>query len=348
MRVAIVGFGLIAEQGHVPAYKARDDINLTAVVDPVTARRAAALRKYSNIRVYETFSDLLEEYSDEIDIIDICLPNALHVENVKQALAANKHVLCEKPLVLNKTEYNELVQIASQRQCILYPCHNYKFAPSIVHAAYLINSGEIGEPLFASFNIFGVGFQSGVPQWKPDWRKDKALAGGGIMIDHGLDAISVAQTLFGGSPQRISAHTRSLNEPDTQLEDLAIFCLDWENKLINISLSSIGSIPKASYRIQGTEGEISIENNDVFLSVKNKPVQHIFVPTYFDDPGHSNWYHGLIDNLLDCIKTKNTEPFPLMEAGLVLDIIEKANYSSNNGGSWMPLEFTAKSLQLVG
>ncbi|MGD1806671.1 Gfo/Idh/MocA family protein [Dapis sp. BLCC M126] len=347
MKVAIVGFGFSAEKGHIPAYRDRSDIHLTAVVDPVTARRAAALRQYQNIRVYETFDDLLEEYSDEIDIIDICLPNAFHMENVKRALAADKHVLCEKPLVLNKAEYYELVEIANQRKRILYPCHNYKFAPAIVHAAYLINSGEIGQPLFASFNIFGAGFQSGVPQWQPDWRKNKELSGGGIMIDHGLDAISVAQTLFGGSPQSISAHTRNLNQAGSQLEDLAVFCLDWEGKLINISLSSLGSIPKAYYRIQGTEGEISIENNDIFLSVKDKPVQHIFVPTYFDDPGHANWFNGVIDNLLDCIKTKNTEPFPLMEAGLVLDIVEKANYSSNNGGTWMGLEFTAKSLQMV-
>ncbi|MGD1713335.1 Gfo/Idh/MocA family protein [Hydrocoleum sp. CS-953] len=347
MKVAIVGFGFSAEKGHIPAYRERSDIHVTAVVDPVTARRAAALRQYQNIRVYETFDDLLEEYSDEIDIIDICLPNAFHMENVKRALAADKHVLCEKPLVLNKAEYYELVEIANQQKRILYPCHNYKFAPAIVHAAYLINSGEIGQPLFASFNIFGAGFQSGVPQWQPDWRKNKELSGGGIMIDHGLDAISVAQTLFGGSPQRISAHTRSLNQAESQLEDLAVFCLDWDGKLINISLSSLGSIPKAYYRIQGTEGEISIENNDIFLSVKDQPVQHIFVPTYFDDPGHANWFNGVIDNLLDCIKTGNTEPFPLMEAGLVLDIVEKANYSSNNGGSWMGLEFTAKSLQMV-
>ncbi|MGD1699493.1 Gfo/Idh/MocA family protein [Dapis sp. BLCC M229] len=347
MKVAIVGFGFSAEKGHIPAYRDRSDIHLTAVVDPVTARRAAALRQYQNIRVYETFDDLLEEYSDEIDIVDICLPNAFHMENVKRALAADKHVLCEKPLVLNKAEYYELVEIANQRKRILYPCHNYKFAPAIVHAAYLINSGEIGQPLFASFNIFGAGFQTGVPQWQPDWRKNKELSGGGIMIDHGLDAISVAQTLFGGSPQRISAHTRSLNQTEGQLEDLAVFCLDWEGKLINISLSSLGSIPKAYYRIQGTEGEISIENNDIFLSVKDRPVQHIFVPTYFDDPGHANWFNGLIDNLLDCINTGNTEPFPLMEAGLVLDLLEKANHSSNNGGSWMGLEFTAKSLQMV-
>ncbi len=335
MKVAIVGFGFSAEKSHVPAYRERSDIHLTAVVDPVTARRAAALRQYPNIRVYEQFGDLLEEYSDEIDIVDICLPNAFHTESVKQALGADKHVLCEKPLVLNKGEYYELVHIANERKRILYPCHNYKFAPSIVHAAYLINSGEIGKPLFASFNIFGADFKSGLSQLKRDGQKNQELSGGGVMVDHGLDAISVAQTLFGGSPQRISAHIRNLNQTESKLDDLAVFCLDWEEKLINISVSSLGSIPKAYYRIQGTEGEISIENNDIFLSVKNEPVKQIFVPTHFDDPSHASWFNGLIDNLLDCINTKNTKPFPLTEAGLVLDIIEKANNSSHNGGAWM-------------
>ncbi|MDE5106561.1 MAG: Gfo/Idh/MocA family oxidoreductase [Trichodesmium sp. St17_bin3_1_1] len=340
MKVAIVGFGFSAEKSHLPAYKNRSDIHLTAVVDPVTVRRAAALRQYPNIRVYEKFGDLLEEYSDEIDIVDICVPNTFHMESVKQALGADKHVLCEKPLVLNKGEYNELVNIANEGKRVLYPCHNYKFAPSIVHAAYLISLGEIGQPLFASFNIFTANFQREKPQLQSDFQKDKELSSSGIIIDHGLDAISVAQTLFGGSPQRISAHIRNLNQQDSELEDLAVFCLDWEEQLININLSSLGSIPKAYYRIQGTKGEISIENNDVFLSVKNKPVQHISVPTHSEVPIHVSWFNGLIDDLLDCIKTENIKPFPLIEAGLVLDIIEKANYSNQNGGGWIGIEFT--------
>ena len=124
MKIAIVGFGFSAEKSHLPAYKNRSDIELKAVVDPVTARRAAALRQYPNIRVYEEFGDLIEEYSNEIDIVDICLPNTFHLESVKQALEADKHVLCEKPLVLNKGEYNELVNIANKRKRILYPCHS--------------------------------------------------------------------------------------------------------------------------------------------------------------------------------------------------------------------------------
>jgi predicted dehydrogenase len=349
VKVAIVGFGFIAEKGHLPAYRSRGDVRVTAVVDPITSRRAAALRQYRDIRVYETFADLLEEYSEEIDIIDVCLPNSLHQDAVREALKAKKHVICERPMALSRGEYDELVKLALEQKRLLYPCHAFKFAPSVVHASYLISSGEIGEPLFASFNIFAGGYPQGIPQWKPNWRRDKSIAGGGIMMDFGLDALSLAQTLFGGSPQRISAHIRNLQKRENQLEDLATFCLDWEGKLINVNLSLLGdAMGKSSYRIQGSKGEISIENNDVFLSKNNQPIKHTFVPTYFDDPAHSNWFHGVIDDMIATIDSGNLEPYALQEAGLALEVIEKTYQSSNNGGSWMAIDFVPQSLQLVG
>ncbi|MDY6806037.1 MAG: Gfo/Idh/MocA family oxidoreductase [Cyanobacteriota bacterium] len=348
MKVAIVGFGFIAEKGHLPAYRARGDVRVTAVVDPITSRRAAALRQYQDVRVYESFVDLLEEYADEIDIIDVCLPNSLHQEAVRQALKAKKHVICERPVALNKEEYDGLVKLAKEQKRLLYPCHAFKFAPSVVHASYLISSGEIGEPLFASFNVFAGGYPQGIPQWKPNWRRDKSIAGGGIMVDFGLDALSMAQTLFGGSPQRISAHIRNLQKRENKLEDLVTFCLDWDGKLINVNLSLLGdSMGKSSYRIQGTKGEINIENNDVFLSKKNKPIEHTFVPTYFDDPTHSNWFHGVINDMMGSIESGNLEPYVLQEAALALEVIDKTYKSSENGGSWMPIDFVPKSLQAV-
>jgi len=346
VRVAIVGFGFIAEKGHLPAYRARGDVRVTAVVDPITSRRAAALRQYRDIRVYESFADLLEEYSQEIDIIDVCLPNSLHQDAVRQALKAQKHVVCERPMALSRGEYDELLKLAKDQKRLLYPCHASKFAPSVVHASYLISSGEIGEPLFASFNVFAGGYPQGVPQWNPNWRRDKSIAGGGIMMDFGLDALSMAQTLFGGSPQRISAHIRNLQKGDNQLEDLATFCLDWQGKLINVNLSLLGdSMGKSSYRIQGTKGEINIENNDVFLSKKNSTIEHTFVPTYFDDPAHSNWFNGLIDDMMGTIESGNLEPYVLQEAALALEVIEKTYQSSDNGGSWLPIDFVPKSLK---
>lgn len=338
MKVAIIGFGYTAEKGHLPAYRSRDDVQVTAVVEPTTPRRAAALRAYPNIRVYKNFQDLLTEYGDEFDIVDICLANAMHFDTIYQSINADKHVLCERPLVLNKSEYYQVTQLAKSRERVLYPCHTYKFAPSLAHAAYLISSGEIGEPVFASFNIFGAGYTQGVPQWRPDWRRDKSMSGGGLMIDQGLDAISAAQTLLSGMPKRISAQMKYLSNATNQMEDLAVLCFDWEPTLVNITISSLGSMQKSSYRIQGTKGEIYIENNDVVLNNKTQGIVHAFVPTYFDDYFHSTWYNNLIGDFLVNINNENYEPYPLFEAGLVLDLIEKAQQSNQSGGSWMSIE----------
>lgn len=338
MRIAIVGFGFIAQKGHLPTYKSRSDLHLSAVVDPVPARREIALQLYPGIRVYETLKDLLQECPDEVDLVDICAPNAFHIPATRQALAAGKHVLCEKPLALNRAEFEQVRKLALDKRLLLYPCHNYKFAPSVVHAAQLIHKGEIGQPLYASFRVFRVSHAKGVPQWQPHWRRDKAIAGGGIMIDHGVHAISIAHSLLEGSPKRVSAHIKNLGDVDSNVtENTALFCLDWDPILVQISLTWVGSIRKSSFRVQGTEGEICIDNDEVILVDKNQSIKPCVVPTDFDDPSHSSWFEAVINDIQYHIANQNYEPASLVEAGLVSEIIEKAHQSSCQDGSWLSL-----------
>jgi predicted dehydrogenase len=340
VKIAIVGFGFIAQKGHLPTYQSRDDLNLRAVVDPVSARREEALKLHPGIRVYETLSDLLQDCPQEIDLVDICAPNVFHIPATRQALAAGKHVLCEKPLALNLAEFEDIKQLALEKRRLLYPCHNYKFAPSVVHAAKLVRSGAIGEPLYASFQVYRVSHARGVPEWQPHWRRDKAIAGGGIAIDHGVHAISIAHSLLGGAPKQVAAHIRNLgNDKDTNLtENTALICLDWDPVLVQINLTWVGSVRKSSFRVQGTEGEICIDNDDVILIDKNKNVTPCIVPTDFDDPSHSSWFSAVINDIQHHIATENYEPASLIEAGRVAEIMEKAHQSSTQGGGWLSLK----------
>jgi predicted dehydrogenase len=337
VKIAIVGFGFIAQKGHLPTYQSRDDLDLRAVVDPVPARREEALKLHPGIRVYETLSDLLQECPQEIDLVDICAPNVFHIPATRQALAAGKHVLCEKPLALNLAEFEDIKQLALEKRRLLYPCHNYKFAPSVVHAAKLVASGAIGQALYATFQVYRVSHARGVPEWQPHWRRDKAIAGGGIAIDHGVHAISIAHSLFGGSPKQVSAHIRNLgSDKDTNLtENTALICLDWDSVLVQINLTWVGSVRKSSFRVQGTEGEICIDNDDVILIDKNQNITPCIVPTDFDDPSHSSWFSAVINDIQHHIATENYEPASLIEAGRVAEIMEKAHQSSNQGGRWI-------------
>jgi UDP-N-acetylglucosamine 3-dehydrogenase len=339
VRIAIVGFGFIAEKGHLPTYKSRDNLDLNAVVDPVPVRREIAKQLYPGIRTYETLDELLQDCGDDLDLIDICAPNVFHIPTTKQALAAGKHVLCEKPLALNLADFDDIKQLALEKRCLLYPCHNYKFAPSVVHAAELIHSGAIGEPLYASFQVYRVSHARGVKEWQPHWRRDKAIAGGGIAIDHGVHAISIACSLLGGFPKQVSAHIQNLGSDKNQdlTENTALFHLDWDSKIVQISLTWVGSVRKSSFRVQGTEGEICIDNDEVILIDKNQKIIPCVIPTDFDDPSHTSWFEAVINDIQDRIATENYEPASLIEAGLVAEIIEKAHQSSRQGGGWINL-----------
>ena len=347
MKIALIGFGFIAQKGHLPTYQSCDDLHLTAVVDPVLERREVALKLCPGIHVYESIEDLFQDKGDDIDLVDICSPNAFHLDATRKALAANKHVLCEKPLAIDAKNFEEISQFAKAQNCLLYPCHNYKFAPSVQRAAELIQSGKIGAPLFASFQVFRVSHARGVPEWQPHWRRNRPISGGGIAIDHGVHLMSIAHSLFGGFPTRVSAHIQNLGNDEYETENTALICLDWHPVLLQISLSWIGSARKSSFRVQGTLGEICIDNDDVILIDRHGNSQACIVLTDFDDPSHSSWFKAVIRDVQKHIQNRNFEPDSLLEAGLVAEAIEKAHLSSKNGGGWFPLETATSTLKLV-
>jgi predicted dehydrogenase len=338
MKIAIVGFGFIAQKGHLPTYKSRTDLDLTAVVDPVLERRELAAKLYPGIGTYSTIDELLNDSSREVDLIDICTPNSFHVEYSKLALEAGKHVLCEKPLALSQAEFLEVKDIALSNKRLLYPCHNYKFAPSVLHAAQLVKDGKIGQPLYGSFQVYRVSHARGVSEWQPNWRRDRALAGGGIAVDHGVHAISIARSLLGARPRKVSAHIRNLGATQSEAtENTALISLDWEPVLLQINLTWVGSVRKSSFRLQGTEGEVCIDNDDVIWIDKQGSVVPWVVPTDFDDPSHASWFAAVIDDIKEHIARENYEPASLVEAGIVAEIMEKAHQSSREGGGWLEL-----------
>ena len=125
LKVAIVGFGTVATSGHLPTYQSRSNIRVTAVVDPVELRQEVALKLIPGVNVYKSLIDLLQDCPQEVDIVDICSPPVFHAAALQQALEADKHVLCEKPLVLNTVELETVLQLAFTHRRLLYPCHNY-------------------------------------------------------------------------------------------------------------------------------------------------------------------------------------------------------------------------------
>src|SRR5574337_425039 len=100
---AIIGFGNVAANGHLPVWRERGEFRIVAVADAAPGRLALAARLLPGIRTYAHHDDLLRH--ERLDFVDIATPPAGHAPAILAAARAGVHVLCEKPLTISVDEY---------------------------------------------------------------------------------------------------------------------------------------------------------------------------------------------------------------------------------------------------
>ena len=112
-KVAIIGMGFMGSM-HAQIYKQLHDANLVAVVDKNQAKAKRDIAKLGiEAAVFGTFEEMIQ--SCEVDLVDICLPTDLHAPFAMKAISAGKHLFCEKPLALTKTDGKKLPQLRRRR-----------------------------------------------------------------------------------------------------------------------------------------------------------------------------------------------------------------------------------------
>ncbi len=188
VRWGVVGTGGIARRTVA-------DLRLTETAEVV----AVASRRQESADAFAAAWNLPHAFGDydrlcaspEVDAVYIGTPHSTHFAYAAQALAAGKHVLCEKPLTMSADEAAELGRIASENGVFLMEAMWMKFSPAMRHAMRAIEDGVIGEPRFLQA---GLGFP--VPEDGPRRYWDPEL-GGGALYDMGIYTVALAQMLFG-------------------------------------------------------------------------------------------------------------------------------------------------------
>jgi predicted dehydrogenase len=144
IRAGVIGVGFIGV-AHVEALR-RLGVEVVGVVGSSPERAAAKAESASLPRVYDSVEALVAD--DGIDVVHVASPNNVHFEQVKAALEAGKHVVCEKPLTLRSSEAAELVDLAVDTGLVNAVCFNIRFYPLNHQMAAMVEAGEIGRPLF--------------------------------------------------------------------------------------------------------------------------------------------------------------------------------------------------------
>lgn len=164
------------------------------------SERTARLARASRAKDY--FLGLERALADpRVEAVSLALPHHLHAQAARQAAAAGKHVLVEKPIATNLDDADAMIADARQAGVILMVAEDVHFRPAIREAARAIARGDIGEPLYLNVHAGGVMRPEG-------WKANKDLMGGGVLMDIGVHYVRALRLLL-GEPDRVLA-TRAM------------------------------------------------------------------------------------------------------------------------------------------
>ena len=193
----------------------------------------------------------------------LCTPHYLHLEHVRLAAGAGKHILVEKPIARTLVEGSQIIDAAEQSGVTLMVAENYRFMASVQECRRLVESGAIGD-------VRLIQLQEESP-FRPDgWRNLQDLNGGGVFIDGGIHKIHFLRYVA-GEPCSIYAAALPKALTDLEGEDGVVLIVRWDSGavgLINHSwvASSQPSPPLVS--VSGTKGQLTFAAGEAWLHVE--------------------------------------------------------------------------------
>ncbi len=194
----ILSTGWIAHK-FAAALQVADNSELYAVGSRTLTSAKKFADEFHVPKAYGSYEELINDHA--VDVVYIGTPHNLHLENTLLALDNNKHVLCEKPMGVNRKEEERMIEKAKEKNLFLMEALWSRFLPNIIKTKELIDSGEIGDiKLLTAF--FSVISDNG-----PEHRHYNIELCGGTILDTGIYNIFLSLLLL-GKPNSISAVSR--------------------------------------------------------------------------------------------------------------------------------------------
>ncbi|RPH35694.1 gfo/Idh/MocA family oxidoreductase [bacterium] len=338
-RGAIIGVGKIAQTGHLPAF--RDSrisgrAEMIAGVDIDPGSRKLAAERFPGLRLYADIDEMLAK--EEIDFIDICTSPASHHRLLEAAVARGMHILCEKPLAVSLEESEaalNLLLCRRQPPLVFMPCHQYRYSALWETMKAFIAGLPPGEGMFVQFNIFRTGADPGLLSAHEVWRLNEAVSGGGILADTGIHYLYLSLWML-GLPRAVTARTHRLAARKGNVEDTAAVVLEYENRLVQISLTWGADRRANSARVTCPSGSLSYDGK-ALTRTRGDMSELLPVPDAADKSHYVQLYVALLDEFLERLKTGRSGGPDLDEAYQSMRLLD-ACYTSARSGTTVKLE----------
>ncbi|MEO0402727.1 MAG: Gfo/Idh/MocA family oxidoreductase [Pseudomonadota bacterium] len=229
IRVAVLGGGIGAQ--HLAAYAQLGTFNVTHLVDQDPDRRAALCRD----GMFE-LTEVDAALDADVDLIDICLPPHLHVPVALKALAAGKHVICEKPLATSLHDIDALRAAQQDAQRQIFPVFQYRYGRAFSQLSALRDAGLTGAARAASLETH---WNRNADYYAVPWRGTWAGEQGGAVLGHAIHAHDLLSH-FVAPIVGVTARLGTLVNP-IETEDTAALIFDLEGGGLATSSITLGA-----------------------------------------------------------------------------------------------------------
>jgi predicted dehydrogenase len=246
LRWGILSTADIGRQKVIPAIQRARRCRVAAIASREAGRAEQVAAGLGIATAHDSYEALLADA--EVDVVYIPLPNHLHLEWTLKAIAAGKHVLCEKPLALNASDAARMVDAAEAAGVVLMEAFMYRLHPSWVAVREMVAAGRIGR-------------LTAIQSWFSYYNDDPAnirniaAAGGGALYDIGCYCINLSRTLFGGEPSRVQASV--VRDPASGVDILTSVILDFPAGQATFTCSTRVETDQRVH-VYGTTGRISV------------------------------------------------------------------------------------------
>ncbi|MEW6439598.1 MAG: Gfo/Idh/MocA family oxidoreductase [bacterium] len=333
LKGALLGFGKMAEHGHLPGWRAQPGASIEAVCDPDPERRRRASELLPRARTYASPEELYR--TEPLDFVDICTPPPLHAPMMTGALERGLHVLCEKPFVGSRREFGRVLRLVAARQRVAFPAHNWKHAPILARARQWLERGLLGKTLYSEFHTLRMHPALGHTQWRGE---KKEAGGGGILLDHGWHGMYLLLLFHQERPLSVSAWTDPAAGADGCAEESAHLQLEFPHATGNLFLTWKAPGRYNSARVYGEKGMLLLEDDRLSFRGSGRQARSaVFGSPLSQGSHHPDWTAGLLKDFLEAIASPHKALGALEEAFLCLEITLLAYASSRRAGRRMSI-----------
>ncbi len=344
LRVGVIGLGI--GQGHVQGYQSHPGAKVVAIADPDKNRLEKTGDKYNVAGRYSNALKMIQ--SEKLDVVSIATPNKFHKPYTIAALEAGCHVLCEKPMAMNAKEARQMLTAAKKARKRLMINFSYRFTEQSQALKKQVEQGILGDIYFGR-TVWHR--RRGMPVFG-GWFGQKALSGGGPLIDLGVHRLDLALWLMnypkpvwvmGCAYNPIASRLAKEQKKVFDVEDLAAGTIRFANgATLQVEASWAANIKEHELmetRLFGTKGGLVQRNRNETYDFEAE----IYLEKegcQFDMKLHSPApvTQGAMYHFIDCLLTGKQHLATAEEGVIVMELLDAIYKSAEKG---RPIKITS-------